>query len=60
MGSINRRIIVEAGLGKNTRPYPKNNYGKRVGGMTQVIKCLTSECEVLHSSLVPPKKEKVN
>jgi hypothetical protein len=55
VGINKKRIEVLAGLGKNRRPYLKNNT-KRIGSVTQVVE--TSKRETL--SLVPvlPKEEK--
>jgi hypothetical protein len=42
--SINRRIMVQASPGINTRPYLKNNQSKkRAGVMTQAVQHLLSE-----------------
>jgi hypothetical protein len=52
VGSLSRRIIVQANLGKKTRrPYLKNNKAKRSEGVAQVVKCLPCIPEALSSNL---------
>jgi hypothetical protein len=60
MGSINRRIMVQAGPGTYSRLYLKNNYNKRTGVLAQVVKCLPDKHKALSSNAVPPKKTQKN
>jgi hypothetical protein len=43
MGSINRRIVVQAGLAINVRLCPKNKIKKVAGVWLKVIRCLPSK-----------------
>jgi hypothetical protein len=56
------RIVVQASLGKNLRPYLKRAKAKRGGGMPQVVEHLPSKLETLSSNpilpLPSPKKSK--
>jgi hypothetical protein len=37
MGSINRRIVVQVGLGLNGKPFLKNTSSKKGWGMAQIV-----------------------
>jgi hypothetical protein len=52
MGSVNRRIMLQAGSGINARLYLKKLYLKaqRAGGMAQMLACLPGKCKVLSSN----------
>jgi hypothetical protein len=41
--SLDRRIVVQANLGKSTRPYSTNNYSERARVVAQVVECLPSK-----------------
>jgi hypothetical protein len=52
--SISRRMTLQAGQGKNERPYLNYNQSKkRVGDVAQVVECLPSK----HEAPVPQKTE---
>jgi hypothetical protein len=48
MGSINRRISVQAVLGINARPYSQNNHSKK--GVLQVVESLPGKHKTLSSN----------
>jgi hypothetical protein len=50
-GSINRRIQVQAGLGKKQNPISNITRVKRVEGMAQAVKLPPSKHKVLLSSI---------
>jgi hypothetical protein len=52
--SINRRMVVQAGLGINMRSFPKNS--ENAGGMVQLVEHLSSKLKALSSIPSPPKK----
>jgi hypothetical protein len=58
-GIINRRVVVQAGLGTSMRPYLKISKAKRAGGMPQAVECLLSKCKALSSNISTVKKKKV-
>jgi hypothetical protein len=60
IGSVNRRIMLQAGSGINARLYLKKLYLKaqRAGGMAQMLACLPDKCKVLSSNPGTAKKKK--
>jgi hypothetical protein len=50
-GSTNRRIKVQACLGKKQALIPKTTNAKRTGGVAQVVGYLHSKCKALNSTL---------
>jgi hypothetical protein len=50
--------MVQVVARKNIRPYWKSNYGKRPGGVTEVVELLPSKCEALSSSPSTDKNKK--
>jgi hypothetical protein len=48
---VNRRILVQVGLGKNLRPYLKITKAKRVRSVAKVVEHLHNKHEALSSSL---------
>jgi hypothetical protein len=54
--SINRRIKVQAGLGKKRDPSSKITRAKRAGSMAQVVALLPTRCEALDSNPFPAKE----
>jgi hypothetical protein len=50
MGSVNRRILAQPGLGIKVRPYLQNNKSSKGWGMTHVGKSLPSKHKVLSSN----------
>jgi hypothetical protein len=57
-GGINRRVLVRANPGKNTRPYLKNVKVKRPGNVAHVAKHRSSKSEVLSLNPGPQTKRK--
>jgi hypothetical protein len=57
LGSVNMRIVVQTGLGKNMRAISKITKVKRAGSMAQVVKCLPSKCKALSSTGSTTKKK---
>jgi hypothetical protein len=55
--NINRKIVVQTGLDKNSRSYPKINQSTRTRGMAQVVECLPSKHKALRSTPMPQKEE---
>jgi hypothetical protein len=51
VGRVNRRIVVQAGVGIKARPIQKITKAKRAGGMAQVAECLPSKYKALSSYL---------
>jgi hypothetical protein len=49
--SINGRITIQVDLGKNAKPYLKNNYNKRAGGVAQVIEHLPTKYKDMRKTL---------
>jgi hypothetical protein len=49
-GGINRRIIVQAGLGIKPDPISKITNAEGTGAVTQVVECLFSKPEALNST----------
>jgi hypothetical protein len=59
VGSINRRIVVQAGLGMKGRPSLKNNpKGKKSGGMAQLVEGLPKTTGQTSVPPSPHQKEK--
>jgi hypothetical protein len=50
-GGINRRIIVQAGLGIKLDPISKITNAEGTSAVTQVAECLLSKPEALNSTL---------
>jgi hypothetical protein len=57
MGSINKRIAVQACPGIKVRLYLKNTKAKRTGGMAQVVEHLHSKDLSSNPSTEKEKKE---
>jgi hypothetical protein len=57
-GGTNRRIVVQASLGKNMRPYSKIITAKRAQALGQVAECLPTKWEALRFKTPVSKKEK--
>jgi hypothetical protein len=56
LGSVSRRILILAGVGKNARPYLKNNQRKKGFDVVQVVECLPSKHKALSSNPSTTKK----
>jgi hypothetical protein len=57
LGSINRRIVIQAGPGKNGRLYSKNK-AKQIGDVVQVAGYQPDRHEALSSTAPVPRKHK--
>jgi hypothetical protein len=58
MGSTNRRITVQAGLGIKQDPISKIINAERAGGVIQVVELLPSKHKTLISTFSTTKKKK--
>jgi hypothetical protein len=56
VGSVNRRIVVQASLGKKKDPIIKISGDKIAGGMAQMLENLLSKQKALSSNLRTEKK----
>jgi hypothetical protein len=57
VGSLNRRIVVQASLGKKQDPISKITRENRAGVVTQMVKHLPSKCKALSSKPSTEKKK---
>jgi hypothetical protein len=58
VGSVNRKIVVQAGLGKKRDLISKITRARRTENMAQVVEYLLESTKPLNSNPVPPKKKK--
>jgi hypothetical protein len=56
-GNENRRISVQAGLGKNEDPVSKITRAKKAGCMAHIVEHLPSKCKTLSSNHSTTKKK---
>jgi hypothetical protein len=54
VGSLNRRVVVQAGQGIKMRPYLKNSCSQK--GLGAWLKCLLGKCKILSSNPSTAKK----
>jgi hypothetical protein len=55
VGRVNRRIVLQVGLGKKQDTISKITREKKVGGMAQGVELLPHKHEALSLGPVPPK-----